>query len=216
MKLITFILLFTSLNAFSIDADSLFAVGNYHYENEAYQKAIESYLIIESDKHSNAVYHNLGNCYYQTGNIIKSILFYERALLLKNDSQTLDNLNFAKKRIQEIESIPKLFFIEWLNSIARFFNFNTWLILTCIFVWISCILLFLFLKNRQKGIFNLFLTVKVFTILLILFSQINNDLSNKTYAIVMKKTAIVSNTSDSKTKQIINAGNKVEIINSKR
>ena len=76
MKLITFILLFTSLNAFSIDADSLFAVGNYHYENEAYQKAIESYLIIESDKHSNAVYHNLGNCYYQTGNIIKSILFY--------------------------------------------------------------------------------------------------------------------------------------------
>ena len=74
MKLITYIILFTSLNAFSNVADSLFAVGNYHYDNEAYQKAIESYLTIESDEHANAVYHNLGNCYYQTGNIIQKHL----------------------------------------------------------------------------------------------------------------------------------------------
>ena len=215
MKLITYIILFASLNAYSNDADSLFAVGNYHYDNEVYQKAIESYLAIESDEHANAVYHNLGNCYYQTGNIIKSILFYERALLLKNDSQTQDNLNVAKKRIQEIESIPKLFFIVWWNSIAHFLNYHTWLILACIFVWISCILLYLFLKNRQKGIFNLFLTVKVFTILLVLVSQRSNNLKRKTYAIVMKKTEILSNSSDSKIKQIINPGNKVEIINSK-
>ena len=215
MKLITYILLFTSLNAFSNDADSLFAVGNYHYENEAYQKAIESYFAIESDEHANAVYHNLGNCYYQTGDIPKSILFYERALLLKNDSQTQENLNIAKKRIQEIESIPILFFIHWWNSISQFLNVNHWIILTCIFVWISCFLLFLFLKNRQKGIFNLFLTVIVFTILLVLVSQRSNHLSKKTYAIVMKKTVILSNISDSKIKQIITPGNKVEIINSK-
>ena len=215
MKLITYILLFTSLIAFSNDADSLFTVGNYHYDNEAYQKAIESYLAIESDEQTNAVYHNLGNCYYQTGNITKSILFYERALLLKKDSQTQDNLNLAKKRIQKIESIPKLFFIGWWNSIAQFLNYNSWLVLACIFLWISCVLLFLFLKNRQKLIFNLFLTVKVFTILLVLVSLKSNDLSRKKYAVVMKKTAILSNTSDSKTKQIINPGNKVEIINSK-
>ena len=215
MKLITYILLFTSLNAFSNDVDSLFAVGNYHYDNEAYQKAIESYFAIESDEHANAVYHNLGNCYYQKGDIPKSILFYERALLLKNDLQTQDNLNLAKKRIQEIESIPKLFFMGWWNSIAQSLKYNSWLILTCIFVWISCVLLFLFLKNRQKRIFNLFLTVKVFTILLVLVSQRSNNLSTKTYAIVMKKTTIISNTSNSKIKQIITPGNKVEIINSK-
>ena len=215
MKLITYIILFTSLNAFSNVADSLFAVGNYHYDNEAYQKAIESYLTIESDEHANAVYHNLGNCYYQTGNIIKSILFYERELLLKNDSQTQENLNIAKKRIQEIESIPKLFFIRWWNSIAKFLNYNSWLILNCIFIWICCILFFLFLKNRQKRIFNLFLTVIVFTILLVLVSQRSNNLSRKTYAIIMNKTAIHSNATDLKIKQIITPGNKVEIINSK-
>jgi len=215
MKLINYILLFTSLNAFSNNTDSLFAIGNYHYDNKAYQKAIESYFAIKSDEHANALYHNLGNCYYQKGDIPKSILFYERALLLKNDLQTQDNLNLAKKRIQEIESIPKLFFIKWWNSIAQFLKYNSWLILTCIFVWISCVLLFLFLKYRQKGIFNLFLTVKVFTILLVLVSQRSNNLSRKTYAIVMKKTVILSNTSNSKIKQIITPGNKVEIINSK-
>ena len=78
-----------------------------------------------------------------------------------------------------------------LNSIARFFNFNTWLILTCILYGLAVFYFFIF--KKIDGILNLFLTVKVFTILLILFSQINNDL-RKTYAIVMKKTAIVSNT----------------------
>ena len=85
----------------------------------------------------------------------------------------------------------------------------------CIFIWICCILFFLFLKNRQKRIFNLFLTVIVFTILLVLVSQRSNNLSRKTYAIIMNKTAIHSNATDLKIKQIITPGNKVEIINSK-
>lgn len=212
MKLITYILIFTSLNAFSKDADSLFAVGNYHYDNEAYQKAIENYLAIESDEHASAVYHNLGNCYYQTGNINKSIIFYERALLLKNDSQTQENLNLAKKRIQEIESIPVLFFIRWWNSIAQYLNNNSWLILSCIFVWASCFLLFLFLKNRQKRTFNLFLTAIFFTTLMAFISHRSIYLNEKKYAIVMKKTNLISNVTDSKIKQIIRPGCKVEII----
>ena len=86
MRLITYIFLFTSLNAFSSDADSLFTIGNYHYEHKAYEKATESYLAIESSEHANSLYHNLGNCYYQIGDIPRSILFFERALLLKKDS----------------------------------------------------------------------------------------------------------------------------------
>tara|TARA_Y100001978_G_C23629709_1_gene402787 strand:- start:258 stop:977 length:720 start_codon:yes stop_codon:yes gene_type:complete len=216
MRLITYIFLFTSLNAFSSDADSLFAIGNYHYENEVYEKAIESYLAIDSIKHANSLYHNLGNCYYQTGDIARSILFYERALLLKKDSKTQENLNLAKKRIQEIESIPTLFFIHWWNSIARFLDTELWTIITSIFVWIGCFLLFLFLKNRQKRTFNLFLTAIAFTFLLALITQRSNHLSKKTYAIVMKKTALLSNISESKSKLIITPGNKIEIIDFNR
>lgn len=212
MRLITYILVLTSLNSFSNDADSLFAIGNYHYEHEAYEKAIKSYLAIDSTKHANGLYHNLGNCYYQTGDIPRSILFYERALLLKNDSKTQENLKLAKKRIQEIESIPTLFFIHWWNSIAQFLNTKSWFTLTSIFIWTSCFLLFLFLKNRRKRTFNLFLTAITFTILLGLISQRSNHLSKKTYAIVIKKTALLSNISDSKSKQIITPGNKIEII----
>ena len=212
MRLITYIFLFTSLNAFSSDADSLFAIGNYHYEHKAYEKAIESYLAIESSEHANALYHNLGNCYYQIGDIPRSILFFERALLLKKDSKTQENLNLAKKRIQEIESIPTLFFIHWWNSIAQFLNNKSWIILTSFFVWFSCFILFSFLKNRQKRTFNLFIIAITFTFLLALVSKRSYNLSRKTYAIVMKKTALFSKISDSKSKQIITAGNKIEII----
>ena len=201
----------TSFNAFSNSSDSIFIIGNNYYENEFYEKAIESYLSVDSTEHAHALYHNIGNCYYQTGDIASSILFYERALLLKNDLQTKENLNLAKKRIQEIESIPKLFFIQWWNSIAQFSNTKSWLIFTCISVWISCFLLFIFLENRQKGTFNLLLMAVVFTILLVLISQRSNYLSKKTYGIVMKKTSLLSNISQTKPKQIA-PGNKVEII----
>ncbi|MBJ10833.1 MAG: hypothetical protein CMP66_05165 [Flavobacteriales bacterium] len=212
MKLITYILLFTSLNAFSNDADSLFAIGNYHYDNEAYQKAIESYFAIESDEHASAVYHNLGNSYYQKGDIPNSILFYERALLLKNDLQTQENLKLAKKRIQEIESIPILFPIHWWNSISQLLHTKHWMILSSVFVWISCLLLFLFFKNRQKATFNLFLTAVFFTILLSLVSHRSNHLGKKTYGIILKNTPFFSDITDSKTSVTVTAGNKIEII----
>lgn len=211
MRLISYILLFTSFNAFSNSSDSIFAIGNNDYENEFYEKAIESYLTVDSTEHAHALYHNIGNCYYQIGDIASSILYFERALLLKNDLQTKNNLNLAKKRIQEIESIPKLFFIRWWNSIAQFLNSKSWLIFTCISVWISCFLLFVFFENRQKGTFNLFITALVITIILVLVSQRSSYLSKKTYAIVMKKTPLLSNISQTKPKQIT-PGNKVEII----
>ena len=198
MRLITCILLLTTLNTFSNNADSLFIIGNNHYDYESYEKAIESYLAIDSTEHSQALYHNLGNCYYLTGDIPKSILFYERALILKNDSKTQENLKLAKKRIQKIESIHTLFFVRWWNSITQFLNTNLWMIFTTVFVWVSCFLLFLFMKNRQKVTFNLFLTTILFTILLACVSHRSNYLNGKKYAIVMKKTNLISNISDSK------------------
>ena len=80
--------LISSFNAFGNSSDSIFIIGNNYYENEFYEKAIESYLSVDSTEHAHALYHNIGNCYYQTGDVASSILFYERALLLKNDLQT--------------------------------------------------------------------------------------------------------------------------------
>lgn len=205
------ILLYASLNAFG-NTDSLFLAGNQHYQNEAYEQAIESYFAIDSNQHAHALYYNLGNCYYQTGDIPRSILFYEKALLLKKDKQTIENLKIAKHRIQEIEPIPSLFFISWWNSITRFLDTQIWIVFTTVFVWVSCLLFFLFLKNRQKSTFKLFLLAIIFTILLAFISHRSNYLNGKKYAIVMKKTDLLSNISESKGKQIITPGNKIEII----
>lgn len=205
------ILLFASLNAFA-NADSLFLAGNQQYQNEAYEQAIDNYLAIDSNEHAHALYHNLGNCYYQTGDIPRSILFYEKALLLKQDTQTQFNLKIAKKRIQEIKAIPTLFFIRWWKSLAGFLNTNYWLALFAVFIWMSSFLLYSFLKNRQKGTFKLFLTTISLTLLLVAIAQKRNTLSNKRYAIVMEKTELFSNTSDSKSDFLIPAGNKALIL----
>ena len=205
------ILLCVSLNAFG-NTDSLFLAGNQHYQNEAYEKAIESYFAIDSSQHAHALYHNLGNCYYQTGNIPRSILFYEKALLLKKDKQTIENLKITKKRIQEIEPIPTLFFIRWWKSLAGLWSTNSWLAIFAVFVWINSFLLFSFLKNRKKGTFNLFLVVTTLTLLLGAVAQKSNTLAKEQYAIVMEKTALLSNISDSKSDFLIPAGNKVEVI----
>lgn len=215
MRLTIYLLLLTSLNAFSNVTDSLFSAGNNHYENKDYEKAIENYLSIDSSKNSHALYHNLGNCYYQIGNIPNSILYYERALLIRNDSKTQDNLKLAKKRTQEIEVIPTLFFIGWWNSIVSFLDTKLWIIFFTIFLWVSCFILFLFLKNRQKRTFNLFLTTITFTILLVIISQRSYYLNNKKYAIVTSKTHLISNITDSQTTKALNPGNKILIIDKK-
>lgn len=206
------ILLCASLNAFSNVADSLFLAGNQHYQNEAYEKAIVSYLAVDSSQHAHALYHNLGNCYYQTGNIPRSILFYEKALLLKKDTQTQFNLKIAKKRIQEIEAIPTLFFIRWWKSLASFLHTNYWLLFFGVFIWISSFLLFSFLKNRQKRTFNLFLTTVSLTLILGAIAQKSNALENERYAIVMEKAELFSDTSYSKSDFLIPAGNKVLLL----
>lgn len=205
------ILLCVSLNAFG-NTDSLFLAGNQHYQNEAYEKAIESYFAIDSSQHAHALYHNLGNCYYQTGNIPRSILFYEKALLLKKDKQTIENLKIAKKRIQEIEPIPTLFFIRWWKSLAGLWSTNSWLAIFAVFVWINSFLFFSFLKNRKKGTFNLFLVVTTLTLLLGAVAQKSNTLAKEQYAIVMEKTALLSNISDSKSDFLIPAGNKILLL----
>ena len=55
MRPIFYILMLTSFNAFSNSSDSIFIIGNNYYENEFYEKAIESYLSVDSTEHAHAL-----------------------------------------------------------------------------------------------------------------------------------------------------------------
>ena len=91
----------------------LFQKATEAYNQGSYQKAIDFYETILSNKnHSADLYFNLGNCYYKLDEIGPSIYYYEKALLLRpNDNEIKNNLSFAQNmRVDAIDKMPKTAF----------------------------------------------------------------------------------------------------------
>ena len=109
--------------------DALFTQATEYYNNGEYSKAIENYnKILENGEHSAELYFNLGNCHYKLNAIGPSIYYYEKALLLKpNDSEILNNLNYAQNmRLDAIEELPKTEIAQIYGSIVNLFSFDQW------------------------------------------------------------------------------------------
>lgn len=111
-------------------AQSTFEKGNALYQKGEYQKAIDLYeQILSTNKEQSAeLYFNLGNSYYKLNKVAPSIYNYEKALVLKpNDSETLNNLKFAKKlTIDEIKEVPKVGFAKLIQNFTSIFDYNAW------------------------------------------------------------------------------------------
>jgi len=86
----------------------LFNKATEAYNKGRYDEAISYYeQILESGRHSAAVYFNLGNSYYKKNEIAPSIYYYEKALLLEpGDPETRNNLRFAQN--MTLDAIPPL------------------------------------------------------------------------------------------------------------
>ena len=146
---LTFILVCSYIIAYSTpQLDSLFYTANDNYQSENYPQAIDNYhTILDSNYTSFEVYYNLANSYYQFGKIPKSIYYYEKALSIRKDEDCNNNLTLAQKRIKLVEPIPQLFYTKWWNSLSSGFTIKVWSIFLISFVWLTAVLLILFLKN---------------------------------------------------------------------
>jgi Ca-activated chloride channel family protein len=78
-------------------------LANSYYKNKEYKKAIDSYnKIITKDKELEyKKLHNLGNSYVKEKKLQKAKEFYEKALKLKDDKQTKENLEAVKKAMEK-------------------------------------------------------------------------------------------------------------------
>jgi tetratricopeptide (TPR) repeat protein len=143
------VFLFSGLSSF---AASTFEQGNAWYAKGRYVEAIKTYNeILHTGKESDALYFNLGNAYFKSDSLAKSIYCYEKALKLNpNDEDILRNLDFARGRITDkIEPLPQLIFSSlWIRYITSL-EANTWALL-CIFTcMLSALFFFLFLRAYQ-------------------------------------------------------------------
>ncbi len=162
LKKTTIILLLglvTVARLFATEPDQIMEEANMAYINENYHEAIELYKnILEMELESATLYYNLGNAYYQTGQIGKAILNYERARRLSpNDEGILHNLRVARSLLTEnAEPLPQLFLLDWRDKFMQIQSIDGWAITIIIlaFSTLLCAIMFLVLKKRmQKKVF---------------------------------------------------------------
>ncbi len=126
-----------AVNSFA-QVDEIMQTANQQYQDEQFQEAIKSYKeILNRGYISDALYYNLGNAYFRTGQLGRSILCYEKGLKISPGDEDLNyNLSIVKARtVDRIEEVPKLFIVEWWESLITSISITAWsIIVVLIFV----------------------------------------------------------------------------------
>jgi tetratricopeptide (TPR) repeat protein len=120
----------------------IFEQGNQFYQVEDYSAAVEAYEAVHaSGFESPDLQYNLGNAYFKTGELGRSILSWERALrLAPGHEDAAANLELAVRlSADDIEPLPRFWLLSavswWVNLIPRSALLAVvalaWLALTC-------------------------------------------------------------------------------------
>ncbi len=114
--------------------------ANEAYQKGDFQKASQVYeQILTGGYHSPTLYYNLGNAYFRTNQLGKSLLNFERALLLApNDADIKHNIRVANQKVRERPEAVSDFFLErWWNNWRQMFSATTWGSIGLTFLWLG-------------------------------------------------------------------------------
>lgn len=108
MKKLPFYLVFVLFSvcttyAQATDWQKTFDKVNDTFQKEHFKEAIDGYLaLVEFYDNSPALYFNLANAYFKTGEYVNAVYYYEKALKLDPTLQEAKtNLNFAKEHLED-------------------------------------------------------------------------------------------------------------------
>lgn len=196
------------------------SAGDSAYIKEDYATAAQIYEGLLSDGESADVYYNLGNSYYKLGEIAKSILNYERALLLQpGNGDIRANLEVARaKAIDKVELVPEIFFISWIKSLINIMSVDAWAWWGIVSFLFFIVALYFFIFSKQVVLKKIGFTAGIVLLMItvcanIFASEQKEHLVNRTSAIVMNPSVTVRSTpSESGTSLfILHEGRKVSI-----
>ncbi len=186
MKRIFLITLLYALNLFAQSPDELMLKANEFYQKQNYNEAISNYKKIISQGYESApLYYNLGNAYFKQGKLGFAILYYEKGLKLDpNDDDLQFNLKLANSRtVDKISEVPKIFLIQWLESIITLFSVSTLSILLVIIFWVFLASIAVYFFSRKisfqrisflAGSISLAVLIIFITIFILRISRENN------------------------------------------
>ena len=172
-------------------AGATFDEANKLYEQGKFTDAATAYQqLLHSGRASPAVYFNLGNAYFKSGQMGRAVTAYRQAeLMTPRDPDIRANLQFARNQVQgPTISLPG--WQRWLNKLSL--NEWTWLSAACLWVWFALLILAQLRPRLRTGLKKLIFTLGVTTALLMacLFTTLQIDRLTKT-AVVVTPEAVV-------------------------
>jgi len=100
--------------------------GNQYYQDGDYDAAIEAYeAVLGAGFESGDLYYNVGNAYFKSGDLGRSILSWERALVrMPGNLDVLANLELARSLTADaVEALPRFWLLSaagwWVDLLPR-------------------------------------------------------------------------------------------------
>lgn len=197
------------------------ALGDSTYSNGEYEKAIDIYEKIISEKGSSVqLFYNLGNAYFRNNMLGKAILNYERALLIDpTDEDAKANLELAQSRTKdELSEQYEIFFISWFKEFTALLNVTVWTVIGIVMFVLLLLSLLLLLFSKNTGIRKISMAFAVISLIVTIFANISaysldSYMSDRSHAIVMKEEASLKSTPNNSGTVLIKVheGRKVKI-----
>lgn len=196
-KYLLSILLVTSITFALRGEDAVidkFNEGISYYNAGSYEEALEVWNTLYLTGYRSAeLNYNIGNAYFKLNNIPQSILFYERAYLLKPADENINyNLQIARTLVVDrFQEIPELFFVRWYNFVALLRSTNTWA-KTGLISFVLCLIflsLYIYTSRHRYKVIGFWLAV------FLLFSSVTSmafSFRNRSLVLNSQK-AIISN-----------------------
>jgi tetratricopeptide (TPR) repeat protein len=209
------VFLFTS-TGFAADVSSGFDSANKLYEEGKFSEATAAYeQLIQSGTTSSAIYFNLGNAYFKSGELGHAIAAYRDAqTIAPRDPDVRANLEFVRARVQNPTLTPN----RWQQFLAVL-TVNEWAMITAAVLWIwLALLIVLQFRPQLKPSLRMFLWCGTCALVALAFflGAASSSSSMKT-AIVIAPDAVIHNgpLDATPTRATIHDGAEVSVIDTK-
>jgi len=130
------------------DTNDQFTKANQEYADGKFKEAATDYeSLVKSADWSAALFYNLGNAYFRSGDFGKAILNYERALALEpNHPEAQANLRIARDEARALELAP-----SWPDRFIHSATVNQLSVAAAILFWGGVFFFtFFFLSKRRR------------------------------------------------------------------
>lgn len=140
----------------SANAEAVFARGNAAYAAGHFPEAIKEYeALARTGQWNPALFYDLGNAYYRTGDLGRSILNYERALTLNpNQAEARANLQLVRDQGRALELPP-----NWIEAHLAFLGRDQYIWVATAAFWAAAAILCGLYFARRRAVVWIFAVV---------------------------------------------------------